>query len=95
MPFRYDYFPYNDTIATEVYENLYVCIIGVHHPTSAPLLSLEMTSGTLCTLYTFRGSRRLLVYAVLTMMKGAGKCIDQCKYTLMTINEFYWSVESE
>ena len=30
MAFRYDYSPYNDTIAAEVYDNLYVRIFGVH-----------------------------------------------------------------
>ena len=31
MAFSYDYFPYNDTIAGEVYSNLYVCISGVYY----------------------------------------------------------------
>lgn len=30
MALRYDYSPYNDTIAAEVYDNLYVRIFGVH-----------------------------------------------------------------
>ena len=29
MQSRYDYFPYNDTIAAQVYNNLYVRMFGV------------------------------------------------------------------
>ena len=36
MAFRYDYSPYNDTIAAEVYNNLYVRIIGVSFSTFGP-----------------------------------------------------------
>lgn len=42
MAFRYDYFPYNDTIATEVYNNLYVRVFGIYIPLSDHILSCEI-----------------------------------------------------
>lgn len=38
MSFRYDYFPYNDTIAAKVYKNLYVCIFGIRLSSFGPSL---------------------------------------------------------
>ena len=46
MAFRYDYFPYNDTIAAEVYKNLYVRISEVgFFPLSGQTLILRRKSG--------------------------------------------------
>lgn len=47
MAFRYDYFPYNDTIAAEVYNNLYVRIFEVEcFPLSGQTLILRRELGS-------------------------------------------------
>ena len=81
MGFSYDYFPYNDTIAAGLYDNLYVRIFGIQSSLFGPNCRSWVIFGSPYSLGTFQGSTYALDQAILTTRKGAGNCIDQCKDT--------------
>lgn len=45
MKCRYDYYPYNDTVGTEVFDNLYVRMLSVLFPFFGPKLESWEMSG--------------------------------------------------
>lgn len=56
MTFRYDYYPYNDTIAAEVYNNLYVRILGLCFSSFGSELATSEVSWTFYSLDTLQSS---------------------------------------